>query len=275
MKITLTGVNGFLGNYVLSELLDRNIEVIPFTRKNVVKKKNVEFVKFDLYKDKIKSNKKNFFSENIIHLAWGGLPNYKSEEHLLHELPFQYQFLESLIKSGIKNLTIAGTCLEYGMISGCLDESMIANPNNQYAIAKYALYKKITDLKRHYPFNLQWCRIFYLYGQGQHKNSLWSQLQHDAKLKKLFFNMSGGDQIRDYIHVREAAKKLVDLHLTMQDIGIINVCSGIPITVKKLVNFWIVNNNWNITPKYNVFNYPDYEPMSFWGSSEKLEQILN
>ena len=40
----------------------------------------------------------------LINLAWGGLPNYKSNLHLDEELPSQYSFLNSLIKQGLKKI---------------------------------------------------------------------------------------------------------------------------------------------------------------------------
>ena len=56
--------------------------------------------------------------DTVIHLAWGGLPNYKSMRHLEHELPVQYEFLKALVVGGLRSLIVTGTCLEYGLQSG-------------------------------------------------------------------------------------------------------------------------------------------------------------
>jgi len=277
MKVCVSGASGFLGKYVLSELLNRKVEIIPLIRTNRNAKllSNYQNLKIIDHHD-INSYKKNkkLFSENLIHLAWSGLPNYQSDEHILKELPSQFEFLEHLIKLGVKNITVAGTCLEYGMRNGCLNESMKVNPKNPYGIAKEYLYRKLQNLKKVYSFNLQWCRIFYVYGKGQHKNSLWSQISKAVENKKFFFEMSGGEQIRDFMHVNDVAHKLVSLHLMGSDVGIVNICSAKPISVKKIVNTWIENNQWNIVPKYHIYPYTEYEPMSFWGSNTKLNNLL-
>ena len=79
------------------------------------------------------------------------------------------------------------------------------------------------------------------------------------------FPMSGGEQLRDYLPVSEVARQLVDLALNPADPGPVNLCSGRPVSVRRLVEGWIDQNGWKIEPKYGELPYPDYEPMAFWG----------
>ena len=113
----------------------------------------------------------------LIHLAWGGLPNYNSLHHFEQELPAQYRFLKRLVQSGLKNLVVTGTCFEYGMQSGPLREEMETRPTNPYGLAKDALRRQLEFLKRERSFRLTWVRLFYLYGDGQAENSLLPQLK--------------------------------------------------------------------------------------------------
>ena len=76
---------------------------------------------------------KNMFSlmgnpDVLIHLAWQGLPNYKSLHHFESELPVQYDFLSTLIKEGLQSIVVVGTCFEYGMQSNSLSEKLNTNP---------------------------------------------------------------------------------------------------------------------------------------------------
>jgi dTDP-6-deoxy-L-talose 4-dehydrogenase (NAD+) len=82
--------------------------------------------------------------------------------------------------------------------------------------------------------------------------------------------MSGGEQMRDYLPVTEVARAIVSLAMKESDIGIVNVCSGRPVSVRRLVEGWISENGWNIELNLGRYPYPDYEPMAFWGSPEKL-----
>jgi dTDP-6-deoxy-L-talose 4-dehydrogenase (NAD+) len=67
--------------------------------------------------------------------------------------------------------------------------------------------------------------------------------------------------------VTEVAHRLVELTLNPGDRGPINICSGQPISVRRLVEGWIDRNGWHIVPKYGALPYPDYEPMAFWGDA--------
>ena len=146
MKILVTGATGFIGNYVVEELLKRGIDVIA-TSSNPVKAKHfnwfdkVKYVELDFNNLDITTNYFEFFKEPeaMIHLAWEGLPNYKSDFHLTKNLPTHQLFLNNLIENGLKNITVTGTCFEYGMQEGELSEEMGCKPDNAYAKAKNEL----------------------------------------------------------------------------------------------------------------------------------------
>ena len=58
--------------------------------------------------------------------------------------------------------------------------------------------------------------------------------------------MSGGEQIRDFLPVDVVASKIVDYSLNLKGSNIINICSGQPISIRRLVENWIKQNNWDI-----------------------------
>jgi dTDP-6-deoxy-L-talose 4-dehydrogenase (NAD+) len=160
------------------------------------------------------------------------------------------------------------------MQSGQLNESMETHPDNPYGFAKDALRRQLEYLRKKQPFAFTWARLFYLYGGGQAEDSLLPQLKRAVEQGLEVFNMSGGEQLRDYISVTEAARSLVLLALNRADIGIVNVCSGKPISVRKLVEGWIDDNGWNIKLNLGYYPYPDYESMAFWGDRRKLDSFL-
>jgi len=57
--------------------------------------------------------------------------------------------------------------------------------------------------------------------------------------------------------------------------GVINCCSGVPVTVKQLVQEYLKENNQSIKLNLGYYPYPDYEPMHFWGDNNKLKTIIH
>lgn len=55
---------------------------------------------------------------------------------------------------------------------------------------------------------------------------------------------------------------------------VVNICSGNPISVLEFVKEYTQSKGIHINLNLGVYPYPDYEPMSFWGDTTKLEQVL-
>lgn len=277
MRVAVTGATGFIGKHVLAELAQHAVEVVSVARPLSAASQtmpNSGVVQFDLHSAPSNTFELMGRPDVLIHLAWSGLPNYKSLHHFEQELPTQYQFLKGLIESGLKNLVVTGTCFEYGMQSGALSEELETLPSNPYGFAKDMLRRQLGFLKEQTPFALTWARLFYLYGEGQADSSLLPQLKRAVERGEKVFNMSGGEQLRDFLPVAEVARRIVALALAKQDVGIVNVCSGQPVSIRRLVEEWIKDNNWSIDLNLAYYPYPDYEPMAFWGNVQKYCSVL-
>lgn len=277
MRVAVTGASGFLGKHVLNALLRRSVDVVAIGRqpdKLQLFKDRVDIVQFD-----INENASNVYGrigkpDVLIHLAWDGLPHYKSLHHFEVELPRQYKFLKSAISTGLQSLVVTGTCFEYGLQSGALTEEMPTMPTNPYGYAKDALRRQLEFLKIEQPFDFTWLRLFYMYGEGQSENSLYPKLKSSVAQGERVFNMSGGEQLRDYLPVEQVAERIAMFALKKLDCGVVNLCSGTPVSVKALVQRWLYENNWQIELNLGYYPYPDYEPMEFWGDSAKQNKML-
>ena len=274
-KICITGASGFIGSNVSKYLLQKNCDVIPVIRSSVnIKSDILKYKVLDIKVPKMKVYDELNKPDILIHLAWSNLDNYASDLHITEEYPKHFEFLKKLIDSGLKNLVVAGTCFEYGLKNGLLKENDEVNPNNAYSKAKLMMYENLLKLKQNKDFNLIWLRIFYLFGDGQKENSLWTQLNMKVKNNEKFFPMTSGEQIRDFLDIKIASKYISELSLLKKDFGVINICSNQPISVKNLVEKWIKKNNWKIKPKYNSVGKSIYESENFWGDNTKLIQSL-
>jgi nucleoside-diphosphate-sugar epimerase len=277
MRIAVTGATGFIGTHVLAELSKHLVDIVAVVRRNAPVDRaalRTEVIQIDL-----QNPPDNAFAllgkpDMLIHLSWDGLPNYGSLHHFERELPMQYRFLSGLVQSGLPALVVSGTCFEYGYQSGKLSEGMETRPITPYGYAKDALRRQLQYLHEKRPFELIWTRLFYVYGTGQAERSLWSQLKLSVARRDRIFNMSAGEQLRDYLPVTDVAKHIVMLALHRGDIGVVNICSGKPTSVRRLVEGWIKENGWDIDLNLGYHPYPSYEPMAFWGDRIKLDTLL-
>jgi dTDP-6-deoxy-L-talose 4-dehydrogenase (NAD+) len=74
--------------------------------------------------------------------------------------------------------------------------------------------------------------LFYLYGEGEDERRLVSYLRSKLAAGEPA-QLTNGNQVRDFLDVQDAGKEIVDISLGNQK-GPVNVCSGIPVTVRQL-----------------------------------------
>jgi dTDP-6-deoxy-L-talose 4-dehydrogenase (NAD+) len=277
-SVVVTGASGFVGRAVLSTLAARGIRPTAVTRD----RRRLSDFELDLaiVEGDIGAPDPTFIAElarhdTLLHLAWDGLPNYKSLHHFETELSAQYRFLKAVVAEGLRSIVVTGTCFEYGMQEGRLVETGPAHPTNPYGYAKDALRRQLMFLKQETPFALTWTRLFYMYGPGQNPKSIYSQLAAAVGRGDDHFDMSAGEQIRDYLPIEAIADRLARLTLLGREAGVVNICSGEPRSMRGIVESWLRDNDWRITLRLGKYPYPDYEPFAFWGSAEKLREVLN
>jgi nucleoside-diphosphate-sugar epimerase len=273
MRILVTGATGFVGGHIIPTLLARGHEVVATSRSSEKAQSKpwfnqVDHIPFDTHK-----NDKSFYGklhniDAVIHLAWQGLPDYKGLFHFEENLPTDYAFIKALVGAGIKNVLVTGTCFEYGMVSGALAPEMPTYPENSYGLAKDTLRKCLQELQKTRPFRLKWVRLFYMYGEGQNPQSLLAQLDTAIDNGDKTFNMSGGEQLRDFLHIADVAINILNILETDGTESIFNCCSGNPTSVRALVEKRIEERNASIDLNLGYYPYPDYEPMAFWGKTE-------
>ena len=275
-KVYITGASGFVGRSLVPIFLDNGFEVTILTR-DLKKIKNLD------WSSDVKSIFCNLSSPDInfevepqaglIHLAWENLHDYNSLNHFELTLPQSYHFIKSMIQRGVKQVLVAGTCLEYGHVCGPIKSDSIAAPTTSYAIAKDNLRKQLLTLRASQKFCLQWARLFYIYGKDQSKKSLVSALNEAVQRGDDAFPMSEGQQLRDFLDVHEAVKQILSCYLNGVS-GSFNICSGRPMSVRTFVEEQVRQLGSEIRLELGAFPYPDYEPFSFWGVRDVVETVL-
>lgn len=273
MNLLLTGATGFVGRPLVQELLKAGHQLTLVSRQPpagmVDNTPSVHWLVADLH-DPAPLPVEGRAFDMLLHLAWPGLPNYRDLFHLEKNLPASYRWIRHLVDSGLPRVLVTGTCLEYGQQFGPLKESTPPRPDTSYGLAKHQLHEQLQLLQRQYSFTLQWVRLFYLHGPGQSPRSLLALLDQAMARGDCTFPMSGGEQLRDYLPIDEVARRLSWLVDHAECHGTINCCRGKPISVRRLVEQHIARHASPIHPRLGQYPYPDYEPLAFWGHSDKL-----
>ncbi len=99
MKTLVTGATGFLGGYIIRELLKNDVEIIASSSNESKARKaswykKVKFIPHQIDMLQAETDLFKYFHkpDNLIHLAWRGLPNYKSSKQIDDNLFPQYAF---------------------------------------------------------------------------------------------------------------------------------------------------------------------------------------
>lgn len=280
MKILVTGASSGLGRLIIPRLLDLGHEIIA-TSKSFDKAKDLEFfdqvtyLPFDISKP-TRTNLYYYFKlpDSVIHLAWDKLNDYRSEDHTGVILEYHKAFVHNLISNGLKDFNGVGTCYEYGLIEGELTENIEGTPTLPYPMGKKMLLDFLINLQHEFDFSLKWIRVFYVFGDIVGRKNLYTMLNQAIQNKQESFDMSGGEQVRDFLTPQQIAQNIIDITIQNHVSGIINCCSGKPVKLKEFVQDYLKSKESNLKLNFGAYPYPDYEPMNTWGSVRKLSKII-
>ena len=262
IKILVTGATGFIGSHVLIEASRRGIQLDCIYRSHiphsVASINGINWIKSDLNFD-FKSVNTTY--DTILHCASVGVSPQKAtlKEYFDVNVTKSLIFIENGLLNGVKKVVSLGSCLEYGK-SGeefdfiPTDAPML--PTDNYGASKAAFTLGLHSLKQSHNGDFRVLRPFHVYGDGQFAKNFWPQLRKTA-LSGKDFEMTKGEQIRDYIHVnkladliiRELLQDTIDSCFTIKNLG-----SGKPVSMKDFaLEQWA---NFGATGKIKIGSLP-------------------
>ena len=242
MKILLTGASGFAGSRIASQLVESGQhEVFAMVRETssldrlegCLEKLNL--VKADLNNSEaVTGLVEDIRPELCIHSAWYAEPGAYLHAVQNVDLMAATTFLAwTLAEAGCSRFCSLGTCFEYDLSVGELDEASPEKPDTLYAASKLATSAALARLSEAMDFSFAWLRLFYLYGPGEDSRRLVASVTRTL-LEGKIAKTTEGKQVRDFLHVDDVASAVIAIALSNIK-GVVNIGSGRPVAVRDVV----------------------------------------
>lgn len=274
MNILITGANGYIGRHVVKALIEDGVEVTAC---------DINLDGVDSRANRIICNifdpsEDNFFEklgspDVCLHMAWrnGFVHNAPTQ---MGDLSGHYRFLTSLIDGGLKRLAVMGTMHEVGYWEGAIDENTPCNPLSLYGIAKDALRRSMLNYCKQKKVVIQWLRCFYILGDDRRNNSIFCKILEANERGEKLFPFTSGKNKYDFIEVDDLAILISKAVLQEKINGIINCCTGNPISLAERVEQFIKEHNLSIKLDYGKFPDRPYDSPCLYGDPTKINEIL-
>ncbi len=272
-KIVVTGAGGYIGRYVVKTLLDLNYEVLAVDMNLDGVDERALKLDIDIFSNDLNIMEKLGNPEICLHMAWKDGFIHNSNAHM-EFLSMHYNFIKNMIDGGIETMAVMGTMHEVGYFEGAICEDTFCNPNSMYGISKDALRRSTFLYAKDKNLNLQWLRAFYIYGDDKKSNSIFGKICLAEEQGKEYFPFTTGKNLYDFITVEQLANQICHVIIQSKVNGIINCCSGKPVSLADKIESFIKDNNFKIKLQYGVFPDREYDSPGVWGDPSKINQIM-
>ena len=280
-KIIVAGGSGFIGANLISELISNGNEVISISRnKNQIKRKfkNVKYISHDLNKPLRKTFLEKFKEVEYIINCSGYIDHSNFRGNGREVFYDHFNSLISLtnlaIDLKVKTFVQLGSSDEYGNNKSPIKESVRESPISPYALAKLSSTYFLQQCFKQRVLNTVILRPFLVFGEMQNKERFLPYIIKNC-IKDREFKVSKGDQIRDYLYIKDFNHALIKSLNNKKAYGeIINIASGVPITIKDVISS-VCQLVGKGKPILGGIDYRENESMELYADITKAKRILD
>lgn len=273
MNILVTGANGYLGQGIVRKLIDNghSVAAADIGTENIDKRCS-KILNCDIFSI---DDPFEFFGKPdvVLHLAWRNGFVHNADSHI-EDLSGHYRFLKKFAESDVKMISVMGSMHEIGFFEGSINENTPCRPMNNYGISKNALRGLTEILAVSNKKKFQWLRGYYIVGNSGFGNSIFSKITEAESQNKESFPFTTGKNQYDFLDYDDFCAQVAAAAGQMEVDGIINICSGYPVSLSARVERFIKENNYKIKLEYGAFPDRPYDSKAVWGDSSKIEKII-
>jgi nucleoside-diphosphate-sugar epimerase len=276
-RILVTGGNGYLGSHLTRYLktVGAKVYILDFVQGN---NKN-EYV-VDLGRAKTKNLEKiaEEVKPHIIYHLAAVLNRERSFEHHDHIMKVNYfgtiKLLKALQKVEYENFIFTSTGEIYGNNSAPFHERQIPDACSPYSLSKIFSEQAITAFSSLYKKKFTVLRLFNFFGRNMPDHFFIPQLIYSLQ-HNIPFNMTGGEQVRDYLYVDDVVLALILTATNENSINeVFNLCSGVGITLKDMVSEFKRKFKKECAVNFGALPYRKNEIWNMVGNNEKIKEAL-
>lgn len=271
--ILVTGANGYIGRHVVKALLKRNYQVKAVDLVTDGIDPEAQILQVPIFDGASDIYQKLGEPDIVIHLAWRNGFVHNADSHIL-DIPDHYTFIKNLFEGGLKQIAIMGTMHEIGYWEGAIDEHTPANPTSLYGMSKNILRQIALQTAKEHGGICQWLRAYYIIGDDLKNHSVFTKISQMAEEGKATFPFTSGKNQYDFLEVDELAEQIAAAATQDQIAGIINCCSGKPVSLADKVQEFITRHGYQIRPDFGAYPDREYDSPGVWGDDSKIRKIM-
>lgn len=233
MKVLLTGATGFLGSWVLEQLLDGGDTVAVLLRDGADTSRitaclqRAQVIHGDLrdvaaFEPAVRA----FAPDAVAHLAWDGVAGAeRNAPRQWRNVSAALELVELAARCGAQHWVGVGSQAEYGPCANVISEDTPTHPTTLYGASKLATGQLAQALCGQLNLRFGWLRLFSSYGPRDNPSWLIPGLILAFRRGERPA-VTRAEQLWDYIHVADAAAAVVSVLRTPGAQGFFNLGSG-------------------------------------------------